>query len=274
MSREPESRDYILGHSDPELHRLRRQAEVYRPFTEDVLRRAGLKPGMSVLDVGCGVGDVSFAAASLVGPGGTVRGIDRSDEALALARARAEQSASRTVVFDRADIDDPDSSRYDAVVGRFILLHQPDPEATVARLAERLRPGGAIAFVEMDLSTAAVVPPMPLFDRALDWIRQVYVRLGFHVDMGSRLYAAFRSAKLEPELVGTVRVEGGRDAYAYEYVAETVRSLLPRMAALGIADPEDVDVETLAERIRAAALSGDHCFFYPRMIGAFARKPW
>jgi ubiquinone/menaquinone biosynthesis C-methylase UbiE len=263
---------YVLGHSTPELTRLQRQAEVYRAFTRDVLVKAGIAEGQSVLDVGCGVGDVSFAAARLVGASGRVRGIDRSPTALDMGRRRAASERCANITFDRADIDDPDDDRYDAITGRFILLHQRDPGATLRGLKQRLRPGGVLAFIEMDLTSAAVFPPMPLFTQALGWIAEVYARDGFHTDMGSMLYGAFRSLDLEPTLSGTVRVEGGPDAYAYEYIAETVRSLLPRIEALGIADPGEVAVDTLAERIRETAVSGRHCFFYPRMIGAFARN--
>lgn len=262
---------YVLGHSGRELERLRRQAAVYAEFTTDVFRRAGLAPGMAVLDVGCGVGDVSMAAASLVGPTGHVRGIDRAASALEIARARFAALGLDAADFDLADIDQADERRYDAVVGRFILLHRADPAATIAALAERLRPGGILAFVEMDLSTADVVPPMPLFDRAMEWIREVYRRDGFHVDMGSRLFSSFRAAGIAAEMIATLRVEGGEHAYAYDYVAETVRSLMPRIEALEIADPAEVDVDGLAGRLRAAALAGSHCFFYPRMIGAFGR---
>src|SRR5262249_2540853 len=69
-------RRYALGYSESEFHRLEFQGGLFRDFTEDVLLRAGLAPGMQVLDAGCGVGDVSLLAADLVGPSGTVLGID------------------------------------------------------------------------------------------------------------------------------------------------------------------------------------------------------
>ncbi|MCP3166439.1 SAM-dependent methyltransferase [Myxococcus qinghaiensis] len=81
--------EYQIGHSDPEMNRLQLQAGVYRPLTEQVLRGAGLRPGMRVLDVGCGVGDVSFIAAELVGPTGEVVGIDSASRPLEWARRPA-----------------------------------------------------------------------------------------------------------------------------------------------------------------------------------------
>ena len=61
------SQTYPLGYSEVEARRLEQQAALYKELTEDVLRRAGLCAGMRVLDVGCGVGDVSLLAAELVG---------------------------------------------------------------------------------------------------------------------------------------------------------------------------------------------------------------
>ena len=58
---------YVLGHSDRELDRLTTQARMFEPFTRQLLLQAGICPGMRVLDVGCGSGDVSFLAAGLVG---------------------------------------------------------------------------------------------------------------------------------------------------------------------------------------------------------------
>jgi cyclopropane fatty-acyl-phospholipid synthase-like methyltransferase len=63
---------YALGRSDDEHARLTEQARFLRPLTERFLKKAGIAPGMTVLDVGSGVGDVAFLLAELVGPEGKV----------------------------------------------------------------------------------------------------------------------------------------------------------------------------------------------------------
>src|SRR5262249_41337764 len=73
---------YILGHSEREIRRLMQQAAILRPITERLMRDAGIGRGMRVLDMGCGVGDVSMLAAELVGGPGSVVGIDRSSAAI------------------------------------------------------------------------------------------------------------------------------------------------------------------------------------------------
>ncbi|WP_352610661.1 methyltransferase domain-containing protein [Mesorhizobium sp. M0239] len=91
------------GHSERELKRLATQATLVDPLTRDYLRRAGLRAGMHVLDVGSGAGDVAFLAADVVGPTGLVIGSDRSAEALDAARARAAQRGLANVIFHQCD---------------------------------------------------------------------------------------------------------------------------------------------------------------------------
>jgi ubiquinone/menaquinone biosynthesis C-methylase UbiE len=81
---------YALGHSNREVDRLSAQARLLEPLTREFLSQAGIVPGMRVLDVGSGAGDVAFLAAELVGDTGTVIGTDRAPGVLAIARARAE----------------------------------------------------------------------------------------------------------------------------------------------------------------------------------------
>src|SRR6266513_2243885 len=97
---------YILGHSEQELARLERQAEIFSLETRDWLRRAGLKTGMRVLDVGCGVGDVSIIAAEMVGATGAVVGIDNAATALPIATARRTRAGYDWLRFVQADLFD------------------------------------------------------------------------------------------------------------------------------------------------------------------------
>ncbi|MCB0214090.1 MAG: class I SAM-dependent methyltransferase, partial [Anaerolineae bacterium] len=111
---------YPLGHTQEELDRLVHQAGFLGDLTEYVFRQAGVVPGMRILDVGCGAGDVSFLAASLVGPEGMVIGIDKSPEAIAVATQRARQVGLTNVRFMAVDLMDfqLDEAPVDALIGR------------------------------------------------------------------------------------------------------------------------------------------------------------
>lgn len=270
MNVAPSTQPYVLGHSEPELIRLERQGQIFGAETRDVLRRAGIAPGMRVLDVGCGVGDVSMIAAEIVGQTGEVTGIDKSEQALASARARAARAGYHWLNFSALDLYAAEPKGvYDAVIGRFILMHIPDPVAALARLSRFLRAGGIVAFIEMDIEQAGAYPPMPLLDECVEWICATYRKVGAEPNMGSRLYRTFRAAGLEPRLSGSCRIESGPDSIVYEFAAETLKSLLPAMEAHNIATAEAVGAETIAQRLRQAAVAGDHCIFMPRLIGAW-----
>jgi ubiquinone/menaquinone biosynthesis C-methylase UbiE len=268
-------RPYALGYSEHEFKRLERQGAFLRGLTEDVLRRAGIAPGMRVLDIGCGVGDVVLIATELVGPAGFVLGIDRSPEAIMVASQRAAGIGQNRVHFAALDLDQlAPEGQFDAVIGRLILLYLKDPAALLRRLSRCLRPGGIVALQEMAMPTARSVPDGPLFAQCRTWIIDAIGRAGFETDMGGKLLATFQDAGLpEPQMIAAARVEGGAESFVFDYLALTLRSLLPVMERLGVATAADVQIETLAERLRQEALQHRASVMPPLMIGAWTRMP-
>ncbi len=271
MNEITDSRPYVLGHSEAELARLEHQAQIFGAETREILRRAGISPGMSVLDVGCGVGDVSMVAAELVGPTGRVLGIDNAGAALPPARARAARAGYDWLTFEQSDIYGYSTEEtFDAITGRFILMHVRDAVAAVKAAKRFSKPHGTIAFIEMDLSESGAVPELPLLAQCVDWIVATYRKVGVEPNMGSMLYGAYRTAGLNPQLHGTCRIEHGPDAVAYDFAAQALRTLMPAIEAHGIATTAEVEPETIANRLRDAAVAGDHCIFLPRLVGAWA----
>ena len=154
-----EETGYQLGSDAAELKRLDLQGRVLAPATRTILQTAGIRPGMRVLDLGSGAGDVTFAAAGLTGPAGEVVGIDQSPESVAKATARAAGRGLSNVRFVAGDIHDraPDGP-FDAIIGRLVLMYVPDPAAVLRTQAGLLRPGGVVAPIEFDLHSARSLP--------------------------------------------------------------------------------------------------------------------
>ncbi len=264
---------YTLGHGERELRRLALQAEYWGDFTLDVLRRAGLGVGMRVLDLGSGAGDVSMLAASLVGPGGHVLGVDRSMESVERAALRASASELTNVEFVAAEISsfDPPGT-YDAIIGRYVLMYLADPAAVLRRLTRALDAGGILAFMEPDLISARSVPPVELIDDTLDLVRETFRRSGAALDLGPRLWRVFRSVGVEaPEIVVGARADPAPAAAATELLAETTRSLLIMMERLGVRSAADMEIETLAERFRGALLHHQSTLILPNVFATFGR---
>jgi SAM-dependent methyltransferase len=209
--------EYVLGHSEAETRRLKDQAVLLRPITERLLRDAGIGSGMRVLDLGCGAGDVSLLAAELVGPGGAVLGIDRDAQVVAVAEARVIEAGHSQVSFLVASDDAlPDLGLFDAVIGRYVLMHQKDPGVMVQRAASLLRPGGIIAFHEIGHHIIGhSLPEVPLFNQAAYWIHEVFRQSGVQINVGGRLVELLLGAGLPMPTLFCEAVVGGSSGSPY-----------------------------------------------------------
>lgn len=275
MTERAELPTYVLGHSQRELKRLIRQAELFEPATEQLFRMAGLRSGMSVLDVGSGAGDVSFIAARLVGPSGKVVGIDNSADAIALADARAQERGLWNVRFVQADLNEWTSDRtFDAVVGRHILLHQPDAAASLRQVTRYVRPGGLVIFQEFNFPDELIsIPPVPLYHIGYSWVHEAISKVGWDRHIGLRLYPIFIEAGLPaPKLIAYSNVEAGPDSTVYEYLADVVHTFLPLIERFGVATADEIQVDTIAERLRSEALARQAILTLPPVVGAWTRK--
>lgn len=246
---------YVLGHSVQEMQRLMLQGNILRPITERLLRSAGIRSGMRVLDVGCGAGDVSMLAAELVGPSGSVLGVDRNGIVLDLARERVRLAGlSSRIQFKEASLDElVEPASFDLVAGRYVLVHQGDPAAFVRAAAAFVRPGGALAFHELGIWKPDPSGRLTPFDQAMRWAAEA-ARLSFLChDAAGRLAKLFFEAGLErPELFCETPVGSG-DSILIRWLAASVRSLLPVILKENIANEETVAIDTLEDRIRKTA---------------------
>jgi len=264
---------YVLGHDDVEVQRLLLQGRLYNDYTEHALRLAGLRPGMRVLDVGCGPGDVSFIAARLVSPTGTVLGVDAAPEMIALARARATEQGLSAVHFTQATIDaialdEP----ADAVVGRLILMHLPDPAATLRQLSAWVRPGGTIAFSENDISGARSIPDIPLFRQVTAGITRAFVAMGLSPQFGTTLHTIFADAGLgPPHLTLGTPIGTAADTHIVTYAAEVWRLVSPIAQQMGFAIDELADVDNFVSLFREEARAANAVITMPPLITAWAQ---
>ncbi len=276
MNTQPASPQYVLGRSEVESQRLVKQATFLRPSTERVFRKAGISEGMTVLDLGCGAGDVSFLAAELVGPTGSVVGIDVDPNVLALARVRASERGLTSVRFEERAINSFTTTEpFDAVVGRFVLMYQADPVATLRHVAGLVRTGGLFVVQEPDFRAGiATAPPVALWQQVQHWIAETFRRGGVHYDIGCRLYHVFRCAGLPgPAVLEHISVGGGAAMRAFcENSAEIVRSVLPRMEQFGIATSAEVQVDTLADRLEHETCAAECQITYIPIVGAWTTR--
>jgi SAM-dependent methyltransferase len=203
---------YVMGQTDAERQRLIQQSAYLEPLTETILRESGLVEGMSVLDLGCGTGGSSHVAARIVGPKGRVVGLDRDEATLRVARDFAAGVGLPQITFVGGT---PDSVRFpdkfDAVMGRFVLIHQPEPLAVVRQALSFVRSGGIVAFLEPDFSPRPLSwPRVAPYEQMCGHVHSLFLRAGLPHDMGMRLRRTLHEAGVrDPQLKIDTIVGGG-----------------------------------------------------------------
>jgi SAM-dependent methyltransferase len=146
----------------------------FEPIVERVVKRADLKPGQHVLDLGTGTGSVALRAAEAVAANGRVTALDISPDMLAIARRRAASEANITFVEGRAEAIPAEAESFDAVLASLSLMYVIDREAAAREIARVLRPGGHlvgavwagperadIVLLQQTAGSFAPEPPVP-----------------------------------------------------------------------------------------------------------------
>jgi ubiquinone/menaquinone biosynthesis C-methylase UbiE len=149
MGRSSQSEDYVLRGGRAGAERLRLLNRVKWPTTEPLLRAAGLRAGISCLDVGCGSGDVTLKMAALVGAEGHVVGVDRDQTILQPARQEADKEGL-PVSFRRLEAEElAEESAYDLVFARYLLSHLPRPQRAIEAMVRAAWPGGSLVLEDV-----------------------------------------------------------------------------------------------------------------------------
>lgn len=148
-----------------ELARLQKQAGLALQAERAMWQRAGMKNGMTVLDLGCGPGLISCSIAAEL-PESSIVGIEISDALQSHARENAIRLGLNNVRFVRGDVYDLpfDDGTFDFVHARFLFQHLRDPSLVLKEVFRILKPGGKICIMDIDDRFLLLSPEPPLFE--------------------------------------------------------------------------------------------------------------
>jgi ubiquinone/menaquinone biosynthesis C-methylase UbiE len=149
---------------------------------------ARLRPGLSLLDVGCGPGTITCDLARLVAPGAVV-GLDAAEGVVAEARREADRARLSSVAFVVGDLFDLefDDASFDVVHAHQVLQHVGDPVGALREMRRVCRPGGVVAARDSDYPGFRFFPEAAELDRALAAYGRLTRANGANWDAGRRL---------------------------------------------------------------------------------------
>jgi ubiquinone/menaquinone biosynthesis C-methylase UbiE len=241
-------KDYVLGTGDPEIARLGLQHAVWRERALAAWRRAGVKRGRTVMDLGCGPGYAALDLAEIVGPSGRVIAVDRSRRFLeALERTAAARGFTNIEIVE-SDVEElrlPERS-VDVVWCRWLLIFTPQPEGVVARVAPLLKPRGAFVLHEYgEYRTWRLAPRSEAHDQLVEAVVASWRAHDGDADVALRLPAAFRANGLRVEHMQPLIDAATPADFVWSWAAAYVETGTKRLVELGFLDA------AVADRVRA-----------------------
>lgn len=228
--------------------------DLLSEITEQLLRRANLKPGMRILDIGCGSGEITRAIADRVGPTCTVVGLDGSPAALATAVEATDPTLYKNLTYQLCNLSELplELGTFDAIVGRRVLMYVPDLEKVIPLLLSILRPGGRIALQEHDTTmTPGRVGDWPVHDQVHAWLWESVEREGANPRLGFTLPSMLSRAGSEVLSVWAQAIFSGYEAGWHHRLHDLVKMMQPRLVASGVVAEGEIDLPTLERRLAA-----------------------
>jgi ubiquinone/menaquinone biosynthesis C-methylase UbiE len=185
--------EYVHGTEASEQERLEVQAKMLGggEFLPP------LRPGMRILDVGCGTGAIAREVAVRIAPGEVV-GVDREEVMLDTAQGLARAEGIENVLFVRGDANKLDfgDNEFDAAYARFLLEHVASPPDVVREIVRVVKPGGWVCVYEWENACDACYPESPAIAEVWRGIFRLQQILNTDPWVARKLYGIFLRAGL------------------------------------------------------------------------------
>lgn len=265
------SEQYVLptGHAGERRYRLLHA--VHGPATERGLASLDLKPGMSVADIGCGIGLVTPVLARLVGPTGTVVGLDADRDQLAIARRDATAQGLTWVRFVEGNIYALELPRasFDLVYARSLLSHLQQPALALREMSALVKPGGILFCEDIDMSTITTEPPTEAYRKMVRILLALAKARKADYQVGAHLPVLFQAAGYpDPHVSSEQSVfQSGELKRYWEY---TFRELVPALLDAKITSPDELSA--LTQELARIGTDGETRVAQARMTQVWARK--
>ena len=267
-----EAQAYLLGYSEDEELRLKRQAGELRQESAWLFDRISLGAGSRAIDLGCGPQGVLDLLSERVGSTGHVIGIERNRDSVAMARRFVADRALKNVEVIQGDATTTGlPGCFDLVHARLVLVNVPYVEAVVREMVRLARPGGVVASHEADYVSHFCDPPLRAWDRLFEIFKAYSYAHGIDLFVGRRTHRLLRQAGLvdiEVNPVIHVYPHGHNRRLIFWHFLQNVRDRILEDELVAESEFSELTAELKEHLDRPDTLVVSHLFFQ-----VWGRKP-
>jgi len=274
MSTKPTAENYLLGASDEELARLGSQHQVWALETQALVSSAGLLPGHTAIDLGCGPGFVTRDLAHRVGTNGHVLAVDGSQRFINhLTEVKRVDRLSQVepLQADVTEVEITDASA-DLVFARWLMCFLPDPRSLIKRAAGWLKPGGRLVIMDyLGYEAFALFPRSQAHQTVVKAVIASWQQTGGSLDVAGNIPQMVSEAGLMIESVRPIQRVARPKDLTWRWVETFLTSYIPHLTKVGLLTDEEG--EAFWQNWHAKAAMPGAILWPPSMLGLIATRP-
>ncbi len=263
---------YMLATGERAASRLDLLERMFGPATRHLLSAIGLRSGMRVAEIGCGIGLTAQWVSTGVSPGGVVVGVDSSSEQLHIAEKSAREAGTTSLSFREGNAYETGLPRnsFDLVYSRFLLCHLADPAKALEEMNSLLKRGGILVCEDHDDGGIFTEPPTHAYKRLIEISETVNRSHGLDSYIGLKLPRLFYAEGFsQPDVnVNQIALLRGEEKRFWEL---TLREAAPAILAAHASSADELDV--ICAEMRQIAQDESILLMLARVTQVWARKP-
>ncbi len=265
---------YLLGTHDEEIERLEFQHTAWSEKTTSLWNKAGLGPGKTLLDLGCGPGFSTLELAKRVQSHGKVLAVDASKRYLSYLQAHLKSQGLQNVSVHESTVEDLKLTKnsVDGIFARWLFCFLKDPKSLIEKMVDFLAPGGVMVIMDYyHYDGITFGPRSPALDLVKKAVMQSWKNSGGSLDVGLNLPTWLREAGLEVTHLESLSQIVRSDHVLFEWPKAFFFKYNYRLVEMGLIT-EQVRAQFEKEYLECAA---NPTGFYstPPMMGLVAQKP-
>jgi len=265
-----QANNYIISGGTEGKKRLNLLSEILYPYTKALLENNGITSGMSILDAGCGGGNVSVMASKMVGNTGKVTAIDFDEQIIALNQREVVEKGITNIQYSATSIYDIQfKNEFDIAYSRFLLSHLTEPRTPLKKLTEAVKPGGTIIVEDVHFSGHFCYPPNEAFGQYVELYSLAAKKRGHNPEIGPELVSMFKEAGLKDVAFDVIQpVFASGDGKWMAYI--TMDKIKEAIENTGVADKNTIAV--ILTKLKQFTKDEDTIISLPRIFRVWATK--